>query len=221
MKNALKIAAFALPMMALTANATPANKKQKQNNYYKTSITATVLTQKGDNYSKSKVKTNDVLAAILQDRGLNWNVKKCEIVMELGPDEVVPGNTSWWIFYKDGKTTLKTPINGYIKDYSTNYIVYKRKYTAKGDNMKVGSEFSDAKISVKSNTLTMWANLSGTTDLTIKGWKAIPYLNNAKYRASGNGATKGYDPVKMDVKVKGRVSNGDFESATTIPEPKA
>jgi hypothetical protein len=219
MKNALKIAAFALPMMALTANATPGN--SKQNNYFKGSITATVLIQKGDSYSKSKVKTNDILAAILQDRGLNWNAKKCEIIMQLGPEEDVPGNTSWWIYYKDGKTAMKTPINGYIKDYSTNYVVYKRKYTAKGDNKKVGSEFSNAKVSITSDTLNMWANLSGTADLSIKGWKTNPYLNNAKYRASGNGSTKGYDPVEMSFKVKGRVPNGTFEGATTIPEPKA
>ena len=219
MKNALKIAAVVLPMMALTANATPANKKQ--NNYYKTSITATVLNQDGDDYTQSKVKTNDVLAAILQDRGLNWNVKKCEIIMELGTDEDVPGNTSWWIYCKDGKTTLKTPINGYIKDSSTDYIVYKRKYAPKGDNKKVHSEFSNATISIKSGLLTMWANISGTADLTIKGWNTEPYLNNAKYRSSGNGATKGDAPVQMSFKVKGRVTNSAFESATTIPEPKA
>jgi len=225
MKSAWKIAAaavLALPLMAVSANARDHHKtnKNKQNNYYKASITGNVLVQNGDDYKKEKIKTDDVISALLAKTGLTWSVKKCDLIMQIGPNEDALDKVQWWLFTKDGKTTKKIYVTGLVNVEGGDYVVYKRKYSAKGDNEKVRSEFTEAYFEVDTPQMNMEVYPVGTADVTIKGVKTMPYLNNVKLRTKGSGSTGADAPLTIELKVKGRISNSTFEGATDVtPRP--
>jgi hypothetical protein len=230
MKTEWKIiacAALVLPLLAVSADAR--GTKKKQNNYYKTSITGYLYNQKGDDYKKEKIKTDDVIQAMLAQIGKEdaWKAKNCDIIMQFGDNEDSMASISWWLYHKDKTVPQKVRIDGMIglTKSATYSSVVRRKFTAKGDNEKANWQFTFADFMVNASGYKMNGSLSGSTDVTIKGLKggneakngvATGYLNNLKLRTSGAMVTGDDDPGSVDVKVKGRISNASMEEAQDV-----
>ncbi len=220
MKNALKIAAFVLPLMAITANAKQTNNK-KQNNYYKATVTGQVYVQdEGDDYSADRFKTNDLIGHLLKATGWDgdWNVKDCDLVMQLPDHDDSLVSVNWWLYHKKGKVSHKVNVTGYVSLFKTeDYVsVVKRKYTGKGDNEKARWEFAYATVDFEADTFRGEGTVAGTTDVTLKGMNSVhPYLNNVKLRSSGQFSAYGR-PGKIDLKIKGRVTNAAMEDAKDL-----
>jgi len=223
-------AALALPLLAVSADAR--GTKKKQNNYYKTSITGYLYNQKGDEFKKEKIKTDEVIQAILVQIGKKdvWKAKSCDIIMQFGDNEDSLATISWWLYHKDKTVPQKVRIDGMIglTKGATYSAVVRRKFTAKGDNEKASWQFVFADFMVNASGYKMDASLAGSTDVTIKGLKdgdesknvVTPgYLNNLKLRTSGAMVTGDDDPGSVDVKVKGRISNADMEEANEFTPP--
>jgi hypothetical protein len=221
MKNAWKIiacAALALPLMAVSANAGAGNKKQ--NNFYKISITGSLLVQQGDDYKKEKIKTNEVIQAVIDQLGKGeWKEKDCEIIMQI-PDRDDPiGHIQWWIYHKEGRNSAhKAIIDGMISlDEGAGYAsVVSRKFTAKGDNEKARAEFVKGAFMVNASGYMLDAVISGKIDVGLKGVKTIAFLNQFKLRSSGQMVDGAGNPGKINVQAKGRISNEDMNNAQDV-----
>jgi len=219
MKTTWKIAALAalvFPLTALSANAA----KKKPVNYYKTSITGYMYVQTSDDYKKEKLKTNDVIDWVIAQLGLEdeWKAKDCEIVMELSTDDDALSLINWWIHHKDRSTTQKARIDSMIAlEKSARYAsAIKIKFTAKNDNEKAQSEFVFADFSVDADGNQITASVEGSADISLRGVNTLPFLENAKVKSQGQMVANGSEPGSIDVKVKGKISNDDFDDAQDV-----
>jgi len=211
-------AALALPLMAVSANAGAGNKKQ--NNFYKTSITGSLLVQQGDNYKKEKFKTNDTIQAVIDQLGKSdWKAKDCEIIMQI-PDRDDPiGHIQWWIYHKEGRNSAhKARIDGMIslKEGPGYASVATRKFSAKGDNEKARVEFVKGAFMVNASGYMLDAVIEGRVDVGLKGVKTIAFLNQFKLRTSGQVVDDAGNPGKINVQAKGRISNEDMNNAQDV-----